>query len=112
MVFIAISVALSFSTKVMVNRLNHYNYKDVLTVWEGYHETIIDGDFADVSLQQMDMISSNLDAYTNSLYDEIQNANPDLATTNIELQKLVPLIKVDMKSYFGVPITSQDTDGD
>lgn len=75
--------------------------------------TIIDGDLADVSLEQMDVILSDLNNYSgNSLYTEIQNSNPSLENTSLELQKLVPLIKVDMKSYFGVPITSQDTDGD
>lgn len=74
--------------------------------------TIIEGDLADVSLAQMDIVLSNLDNYSTPLAQEIINSNPNLETTNTELQKLVPLIKVDMKSYFGVPITSQDTDGD
>lgn len=74
--------------------------------------TIIEGDLADVSLNQMDIILSNLDTYSGSLYTEIQNSNPSLEVTSLELQKLVPLIKIDMKAYFGVPITSQDTDGD
>ncbi len=74
--------------------------------------TILEGDLADVALQQMDIISSDLSNYSNSLYTEIQNTNPDLTTTNTALQKLIPVIKIDMKSYFGVPITSQDTDGD
>lgn len=75
--------------------------------------TIVDGDLADVSSNQMDVILTNLDTYSGqSLYTEIQNSNPSLEATSLELQKLVPMIKIDMKSYFGVPITSQDTDGD
>lgn len=74
--------------------------------------TVIDGDLADVSLNQLEVALVKLGNYTETFYYEIQNANPTLESTSLELQKMVPLIKVDMKSYFGVPITSQDTDGD
>ena len=74
--------------------------------------TVVEGDLADVSLNQLDIITTNLNNYNGSLYTEIQNSNPTLEATSTELQKLVPMIKIDMKSYFGVPITSQDTDGD
>lgn len=38
-------LAINFSTRVMVNRLNHYGYKDTLKVWSEYHETEFDEDF-------------------------------------------------------------------
>ncbi len=91
--------------------INGIGFHDKLKEYKA-ESTIIDGDLADVSLNQMEIAITSLNNYTTSFSNEILNSNAQLENTSLELQKLVPLIKVDMKSYFGVPITSQDTDGD
>ena len=47
-----------------------------------------------------------------TLENDIINNKPMVQETYQELQKLVPLIKVDMTSALGVLITYQDNDGD
>ncbi|XMO87889.1 O-antigen polymerase [Algibacter sp. AS12] len=93
LVFIAISVALSFSTKVMVNRLNHYNYKDVLTVWEGYHETIIDGDFKN-EINKLPKQEKNIAVAKYSLYHYFAHGV-------VEFQRLVNHLDDKNGIYYG-----------
>ncbi|MGB1294020.1 MAG: imelysin family protein [Flavobacteriales bacterium] len=74
--------------------------------------TVVDGDLSPAVSDQIEEILTSLPTFSNTLKEEIVNNNSSLATLNTKLQKLVPMIKIDMKSYFGVPVTSQDTDGD
>lgn len=101
----------AFFQGIGLNKNDGVGFFDKLKEYKAV-STVIEGDLADLSLQQLDIILVNLDQYSGSLYTEIENSNPALENTSLELQKLVPMIKIDMKSYFGVPITSQDTDGD
>lgn len=74
--------------------------------------TVVDGALDEVSNIQYNEIKDELSLHNSSLYTDIVNDKPSLSVLSLKLQKLVPMIKIDMKTYFGVPITSQDTDGD
>ena len=53
-----------------------------------------------------------LNGHTNPLSYEVTNNNSQVLATYQEMQKLVPLIKVDLTSALGVLVTYQDNDGD
>lgn len=61
---------------------------------------------------QITTIITALNSHTNPLSDEVVNNSSQVMTTYQEMQKLVPLIKVDLTSALGVLITYQDNDGD
>lgn len=61
---------------------------------------------------QITTIISALNTHTNPLSDEVVNNSSQVMSTYQEMQKLVPLIKVDLTSALGVLITYQDNDGD
>lgn len=72
---------ISFSTNVMLNRLNHYNYRDVLTVWEGYHGSVMDDDFKK-RINSLPKAEKNLEVSKYSLYHYFAHGT-------IEFQRLV-----------------------
>ncbi len=61
---------------------------------------------------QITEIKSALNGHINPLSEEVTNNNAEVMATYQEMQKLVPLIKVDMTSALGVLVTYQDNDGD
>ena len=61
---------------------------------------------------QINSVISVMKEHTNSLSDEVVNNNNQVLSTYQEMQKLVPLIKVDLTSALGVLVTYQDNDGD
>ncbi|MCT4581951.1 MAG: imelysin family protein [Flavobacteriales bacterium] len=61
---------------------------------------------------QITTIITALNTHANPLSDEVVNNSSQVMVTYQEMQKLVPLIKVDLTSALGVLITYQDNDGD
>lgn len=74
--------------------------------------TVVDGDLASAIQEQFTACREAISAYTNDLSSEIENNNVNLTETSNTLQKLVPMIKNDMRSYLSVTVTSTDADGD
>lgn len=61
---------------------------------------------------QFTSIITSLASIDGSIADAVQNDKSDVDAAYSEMQKLVPLIKVDVTAVLGVLITYQDTDGD
>lgn len=61
---------------------------------------------------QITSIISALNGHSNVLSNEVINNNTQVLATYQEMQKLVPMIKVDLTSALGVLVTYQDNDGD
>ena len=74
--------------------------------------TVVDGDLALAIQEQFEACREAISVYTNDLSSEIESNNLNLSQTSNTLQKLVPMIKNDMRSYLSVTVTSTDADGD
>jgi len=74
--------------------------------------TVVDGDLASAIQEQFAACREAISLYTMNLSSEIENNNVNLSETSNALQKLVPMIKNDMRSYLSVTVTSTDADGD
>jgi hypothetical protein len=61
---------------------------------------------------QITTIITALNSHSNPLSFEVVNNSSKVLATYQEMQKLVPLIKVDLTSALGVLVTYQDNDGD
>ncbi len=61
---------------------------------------------------QITKIITALNSHSNPLSFEVVNNSTEVLATYQEMQKLVPLIKVDLTSALGVLVTYQDNDGD
>lgn len=71
------------------------------------------GDALEITIEnQITTIISALNGHTNQLSDDVVNNSSQVLSTYEEMQKLVPLIKVDLTSALGVLVTYQDNDGD
>ena len=62
--------------------------------------------------QQLNTIKNQINSYNISLAEAVNSETTSLNTLYQSMQKLVPLIKVDLTSALGVLITYQDNDGD
>ena len=67
---------------------------------------------ADVITTELTDVDTKLKALQVSLKDAVQNNRPQVLAIYDEAQQVVPLIKVDMVSAFGISITYVDNDGD
>jgi hypothetical protein len=77
------------------------------------NSTIAEGNLADAINKQFDIIEGNLNQYTlGSFATEIESNNPKFTETNTQLQKMVPMLKAELRSALSVPITGVDADGD
>lgn len=74
--------------------------------------TIVDGALESAISDQYDILENMAALYTSPIEEQIVADSDAMAPFKSELQKMVPMIKSDMKSYLSVPITSQDADGD
>lgn len=74
--------------------------------------TVVDGDLAVAIETQFDLCKQALLQHTNDLPYEIVNNNNQLQETSTVFQKMVPMIKNDMRSYLSVTVTATDADGD
>lgn len=88
---------------------------------EGYYEklkeynamaTVVEGDLADAIDAQFELVESMFSQTTFGLPQLIESDNQQLKPLSDELQKMVPMLKNDMRSYFSVTITASDSDGD
>lgn len=88
---------------------------------EGYYEklkeynataTVVDGDLADAIGDQFETIETMFSQTPYHLAAFIESDNQELKPLADELQKMVPMLKNDMRSYFSVSITASDSDGD
>lgn len=67
---------------------------------------------ADVIVTEMNQARSALQGMNASIRNAVQNERPAVLEVYQQLQDLVPLLKVDMVSAFGISITYVDNDGD
>lgn len=74
--------------------------------------TVVEGDLADAISNQFELCIEGVSSFQNSLYDEIQVNNTQLESVYTDLQKMVPMIKNDMRTYLSVSVTISDSDGD
>lgn len=88
---------------------------------EGFYEklkeynataTVVDGDLADAIDNQFELVETMFSQTPYDLSGIIKANNQQLKPLSDELQKLVPMLKNDMRSYFSVTITAADADGD
>ncbi|MGB0884006.1 MAG: imelysin family protein [Flavobacteriales bacterium] len=73
---------------------------------------IIEGPLNEAILTQLSLAKSALSSYSNAFDVEIENSNSQLEETNTILQKVVPMLKIELRNYLEVPLTSSDSDGD
>ena len=71
-----------------------------------------DGILADVIDSQFQLIEEKLSSLNDPFSEELENNTTAVDELHLEMQKLVPLIKREMTSAFGVKISYQDNDGD
>ena len=74
--------------------------------------TVVEGDLAVAIQEQFDICQDAISQFTNDLPFEIINNISEVEETSNQLQKMVPMIKNDMRSYLSVTVTLTDADGD
>jgi uncharacterized protein len=74
--------------------------------------TVVDGDLSEAIADQFVLCKELVNQFANDLPYEIVNNISQVQETSNELQKMVPMIKNDMRSYFSVTVTLGDSDGD
>ena len=67
---------------------------------------------ADLVTKELNDASTALAAINTPLKDAVQNNRTAVLNTYEQIQQVVPLLKVDMVSAFGISITYVDNDGD
>lgn len=67
---------------------------------------------ADLVIKELNEASTALAAINTPLKDAVQNNRTAVLDTYEQIQQVVPLLKVDMVSAFGISITYVDNDGD
>ncbi|MAZ31053.1 MAG: hypothetical protein CMP57_03045 [Flavobacteriales bacterium] len=74
--------------------------------------TVVDGDLALAIQEQFSICKNALTNHVTDLPNEIINHPSEVELTSSELQKMVPMLKNDMRSYLSVSVTEGDPDGD
>jgi len=74
--------------------------------------TVVDGDLAIAVQEQFIICKEAINQFSNDLPFEITNNISEVQEVSNELQKMVPMIKNDMRSYLSVTVTLTDSDGD
>ena len=74
--------------------------------------TVVDGDLAEAIKEQFSICKSAISSFENDLAYEISTDVVALQNASSELQKMVPMLKNDMRSYLSVTVTQTDSDGD
>ena len=74
--------------------------------------TVVDGDLAEAIKEQFSICKSEITSLENDLAFEISTNVDGLQNASSELQKMVPMLKNDMRSYLSVTVTLADSDGD
>ena len=74
--------------------------------------TVVEGDLSEAIANQFLICKELVNEFSNELAYEILNNISQVQETSNELQKMVPMIKNDMRSYFSVTVTLGDSDGD
>ena len=74
--------------------------------------TVVEGDLSEAISNQFIICRELVNQFSNTLPSEIINNISQVQETSNELQKMVPMIKNDMRSYFSVTVTLGDSDGD
>jgi len=67
---------------------------------------------SDVVAAEMDEATTALEGLNGTIKDAVTNNRPAVLSVYDQLQNVVPLLKVDMVSAFGISITYVDNDGD
>ena len=74
--------------------------------------TVVDGDLAIAIDEQFGICKSLISSFENNLPFEIVNNIGQIQIASSEFQKMVPMLKSDMRSYLSVTVTLSDSDGD
>jgi uncharacterized protein len=74
--------------------------------------TIVDGDLAVAIQEQFTNCQEAISHYENDLPFEIIHNILEVQETSNQFQKMVPMLKNDMRSYLSVTVTLTDADGD
>ena len=74
--------------------------------------TVVDGDLAIAIQEQFVICRAVISQFTNDLAFEIITNISEVQETSNQFQKMVPMIKNDMRSYLSVTVTLTDSDGD
>jgi len=74
--------------------------------------TVVDGDLAVAIQEQFTNCQEAISHYANDLPIEIIHNISEVQETSNQFQKMVPMLKNDMRSYLSVTVTLTDADGD
>tara|TARA_B110000977_G_scaffold199197_1_gene285882 strand:+ start:1165 stop:2280 length:1116 start_codon:yes stop_codon:yes gene_type:complete len=74
--------------------------------------TVVEGDLAEAIKEQFVICKAEISNFENDLATEIETNIVALQNASTELQKMVPMLKNDMRSYLSVTVTLTDSDGD
>jgi predicted lipoprotein len=74
--------------------------------------TVVEGDLSIAIKEQFVICKQVVNSFANDFAFEIEANNSALESASSELQKLVPMLKNDMRSYLSVTVTITDADGD
>jgi len=74
--------------------------------------TVVEGDLAEAIKTQFVICKAEISNFENDLATEIETNIDALQNASSELQKMVPMLKNDMRSYLSVTVTLTDSDGD
>lgn len=91
--FIVLFLCVGFFKKAMITRLEYYNYTDVLTYWEGRHESKMDLDFKQTT-NALPLKEKNEKIAAYSLYHYFTHAP-------FEFQKLVNHLDAPYGTFYG-----------
>lgn len=98
-----------FSGKHYSNTTEGDSFKSYLT----YLDTMKDGEaLAPLMVSQMEAARTQINLLSNSFSEQLENDTAPAYTAYTEIQKLVPMLKVDMMSAFNISFDYQDNDGD
>jgi len=86
----------------MYEKLKEYNAQS----------TVVEGDLAQAIQDQFEVCKTLIAGFSNDLPFEIQSNIAQIQLVSNEFQKMVPMLKNDMRSYLSVTVTLTDSDGD
>ena len=86
----------------MYEKLKEYNAQS----------TVVEGDLAEAIQDQFEVCKTLVAGFSSDLPFEIQSNIAQIQLVSNEFQKMVPMLKNDMRSYLSVTVTLTDSDGD
>ncbi len=100
-----------YTGKSYVSNVTGYSIKSYLSSL-GAKDAVSGTLLSDIIATQFEVCTAKLNTLSNNLSNQVTSNNQPMVDTQVQMQKLVRLLKVDMTSAMSITITYTDNDGD